>query len=100
MKNFKLKFNWSITSIYTNAGDVIYVWANGQYYGKCEIEINGNQIVGSFNLEKDVDPEMHVNYLISVEDTAGQMWLQGIMLLDYKEGMEKKSNSIGNTLLH
>jgi len=91
MRKFKWFLNWSVGGIYTNDGDVLPVWNNGKNIGTCTITIEGKEIVGDFDLTEDLDGDQYVLYAHSVPDQTGQAWLEGIMLVRYYSGLEKRA---------
>lgn len=94
MKSFKWLLNWSLPDIYTNHGDVIPVRNNGKHIGSCTISVEGNKIIGDFVLTEDLNGSQYVLYTISVPNEADQRWLEGIYLVDYYNGIEKRARKV------
>jgi len=97
MRNFKWKLNWSLAGLHTQHGDVLSVLNMGRKIGTCRIEILDTDIVGIFDLNEDVDNRQFVLYLVSsLPDETGARWLNGITLVDYMVGIEKRARQVGN----
>lgn len=94
MKNFKWFLNWSLQNIYVNDGDVIPVRVNGKFTGQCKISIDGTKVIGDFTLNESLDNSQYVLYTISAPNLANQMFLEGILLVDYYDGIEKRAKKV------
>ncbi|MBN8653430.1 MAG: hypothetical protein J0L67_18525 [Cytophagales bacterium] len=94
MKKFKWLLNWSLQNIYVNDGDVIPVRIYGKLIGQCKIIIEGDKVIGDFTLSEDLDNSQYVLYTISAPNLANQMFLEGILLVDYYDGLEKRAKKV------
>jgi hypothetical protein len=94
MSSFKWLLNWSLSEVYTSNGDVIPVRKDGVTIGYCKIIIRGDNIVGDFHLSISIDDSLYVLYTISYPNKANQRWLEGILLVDYYDGIENRARKI------
>ncbi|MBS1773783.1 MAG: hypothetical protein JST82_13065 [Bacteroidetes bacterium] len=94
MRRFRWLLNWSIEEITTRHGDIISVMVSGRNVGTCLISIEGNNIVGEFNLNEDLNNEHYLLYVISSPDAAGQRWLTGIMILPPDGHLQNRARTV------
>jgi hypothetical protein len=83
--------NWSLQNIQTLDNDIIPVRKNGRSVGYCKIIIEQSNVVGLVTLNEDLDNSQFVLYSISTPNLAGQIFLEGILLVDYYDGLEKRA---------
>lgn len=91
MKNCKMILNWVIPNIVITENYNIPVLRNGSNYGKCKISIEDTKIIGELSLNDDLNENDFVLYIISIPNEINEMYLEGILLIDYYEGLEKKA---------
>ena len=91
MKNFKWLLNWSLANISVMENTDIFVLKNGKNIGNCHITFDGNNIIGEFNLNQDIDNTEYVLYMISKPNMLDEIFLEGILLVSYYDGLEKKA---------
>ena len=96
MKSFKWLLNWSINNVRIRDNEAIPVWRNGALIGRCTISLNGNKIIGSFELNEDLDDTLYVLYTVSLPNTLDEIYLEGIQLVNYYDGLEKRARKAQN----
>ncbi len=94
MRRFRWLLNWSLENVHTNDGDTIPVRVLGRSVGTCAISIEGNQIIGSFDLNEDLNNDDYLLYLITTPDNAGQMWLDGILIVPPDDRLRPRARTI------
>lgn len=91
MQEFRWILNWSVSDIYSNNGDIIPVRGSGRLIGKCRISIEGNQIIGNFSLDEELNKSLYVLYIIAFPNKANQRFLEGILLTEWYDGIENRA---------
>jgi len=95
MKIFSWLFNWSL-EVHVEENVSIPVWRNGEFIGRCKISIKGKSIVGDFTLNEDLDNSPYVLYTVSLPNKLNEIYLEGIQLVNYFDGLEKRAKKAEN----
>jgi hypothetical protein len=96
MKIFKWLLNWSVNNVHIKDNESIPVWRNGGLIGRCTISVEGNKIIGSFDLDEDLDNSLYILYTVSLPNSLNELYLEGIQLVDYYDGLEKRARKAEN----
>lgn len=95
MKTFSLLFNWYLT-VHLEDNLPVPVRKNGKSIGVCEITIKGKSFIGNFTLNEDIDNSLYVLCSVSLPNEIHEIYLEGILLVDYYDGLEKRAKKIEN----
>ncbi|SRR5258706_14832707 len=92
MKNFRWLLNWSVDGVHFSEDQTIPVTYNFRKIGTCRISVQGNQVIGNFELEEELTGSEYVLYTIAPPSLPkDDLWLEGITLTDLYDGLEKRA---------
>ena len=91
MKYFKWYLSWSLNNINVIDNDVIPVYYVGRIIGNVTISLINNHIIGSFELEGELNENDYILYMISLPDSDSDLSsLTGISIVP-KEQLGNKN---------
>ena len=98
MKCFKLILDWSISNVRVPENEIIPVRKNGVLIGQCLVSILENRVIGNLTLYQDINGSEYVLYSVSLPNQLSEIRLEGILLVDYYDGLEKRAKKIDDMI--